>query len=427
MSSRALSLLVAGAYAGTVMSERGNITFRYDAGYSGPDISVSMPRGSSVFPDAVVRPWLLGLLPDNRLVRKAMAEPMGASPDDVIALLGVYGEDCPGAGQFCVPGEEARLTDRAGELRLVSPREIRARLSRATDAEMPSWYAERENWSLGGNQAKLALRRVDSDWYRCVGSAATTHIVKPCIANMNMQALDEFVCMKLAEEVEVASARCDYIVFDGMPAIVSERYDRFVGEDGGIRRIHQEDLCQALSIPPARKYTMDGGPTAQDVLELLKQDISGNSADRFVEALLFNYLIGATDGHAKNYSILHTAGSSWILAPLYDIASAFPYERRDGKPWCCAMSIGGENRLGWLRGSAIARFERAAGAPEGAVRNVAEELTSIIPDALATVFDRYHEIDGLAELRVRLEKPIVNNCRKLLRNIDVSGREIDLK
>ena len=426
MSSRALSLLVAGEFAGTVESENGNIAFCYDADYAGPDVSVSMPRGCSKYSDSVVRPWLLGLLPDNRLVRKAMAAPMGVSPDDVIALLSAYGEDCPGAVQFCIPGEESRLIDRAGELLLITPAEVKARLFRATDSENPGWYADRESWSLGGNQAKLALRRIGDDWYRCLGSAATTHIVKPGIMNMKMQALDEFVCMKLAEEAELACAHCDYVSFDGMPAIVSERYDRIVDHEGGVRRIHQEDLCQALSIPPAKKYTMDGGPTAQDVLELLKQDPSGNSADRFVEALLFNYLIGVTDGHAKNYSILHTTGRSWVLAPLYDIASAFPYERRDGKPWRCAMSIGGENRLGWLRSSAIARFERAAGAPDGSVRALAIELATIVPDALSAVLNRYESVEGMGELRARLEKPMVDNCRRLLKNIDVSGRQIDL-
>lgn len=110
-----------------------------------------------------------------------------------------------------------------------------------------------------------------------------------------------------------------YEVFDDVPTIVVERYDREVLAPGVVTRLHQEDLCQALGYKPSKKYK----PTASEVLQLLARDTTRQSTLDFAAALFFNYLVGATDAHAKNYSLMHLAGSSFFLAPLYDIASFF--------------------------------------------------------------------------------------------------------
>ena len=432
---RELSVLVAGQLAGTLGKDRaGMLRFAYDPSYCGADLSLSMPRREGrAWSDSRIRPWLEGLLPDNRLVREGMALSASAQ-NDTFSLLEHYGEDCPGAIQLFLPGEEGRLAAREGELVPISDASIRARLESALDGAEPRWTISGESWSLGGNQAKLALRldggagdsaeggAGSGRWMRCLGSAATTHIVKPGIAAMKLQALDEYFCIELASRVGLRAARVEYREFDGMPAIVVERFDRVQLGEGAVLRLHQEDLCQALGFPPSKKYTSDGGPTAQDVLQQLKTGADAESADRFTEALFFNYLIGASDAHAKNYSILHLGEQRWALAPLYDVASAFPYDRRDGKAWRCAMSIGGENRIGWLRGSAIRRFESAAGIPEGRCRDLVRSLAEDIPDALSDVFARTAGIPGIDELRPRLEAGIVKNCARALANLDVAGR-----
>ena len=135
--------------------------------------------------------------------------------------------------------------------------------------------------------------------------------------------------------------------FEDENAIVVERFDRST-RDGAMIRVHQEDLCQALSVPPARKYQSDGGPTPGQIAELIRSTIPGPDAEtdvwRFADALAFNWLIAGTDAHAKNYSLL-LAGNQIRLAPLYDIASILPYDDSDGYKVKLAMKVGDDYKL----------------------------------------------------------------------------------
>src|SRR5205814_1903999 len=112
--------------------------------------------------------------------------------------------------------------------------------------------------------------------------------------------------------------------------IVVERYDRQRTTDGAVARIHQEDLCQALGVMPTAKYQNEGGPTPEDIVALLRHNVSpaaaaAESVDRFAGMLAFNWIIGGTDAHAKNYSVL-LHGPQVRLAPAYDVASALVYD-----------------------------------------------------------------------------------------------------
>jgi serine/threonine-protein kinase HipA len=128
-------------------------------------------------------------------------------------------------------------------------------------------------------------------------------------------------------------------------AIVVERYDR-QRQGNGIIRVHQEDVCQALGIMPTRKYQNEGGPSAFDVVQLLRTYSTDRETDlnAFIDALGFNWLIAGTDAHAKNYSLL-LAGRRIRLAPLYDVASILPYDEFEWPKVKLAMKIGGEYRL----------------------------------------------------------------------------------
>lgn len=124
------------------------------------------------------------------------------------------------------------------------------------------------------------------------------------------------------------AASVEYLSFGSERAISIQRCDRISNTDGAVTRIHQEDLCQALGIDPSRKYAEQGGPSSPDVLALLgtTNANSDNNLRLFVLYLLFNYLIGATDAHAKNHSVLLGARDTTLLAPLYDVASIAPYQ-----------------------------------------------------------------------------------------------------
>jgi serine/threonine-protein kinase HipA len=220
--------------------------------------------------------------------------------------------------------------------------------------------------SLAGAQAKTALyldpgtRRWGEPW----GAAPTTHILKPAVAVLDEHDLTEHLCLAAANRAGVLAARSDVVTFEDERAIVVERYDRLNRSSGGrIRRVHQEDLCQALGLAPTAKYQNEGGPSPEQIIDLLRREIHpADTAEahvaRFVDALAFNWIIAGTDAHAKNYSLL-LAGRQVRLAPLYDVASALPYDDMYVPRLRMAMRMGGEDRVERIGGRHWRRFAEA--------------------------------------------------------------------
>ena len=415
-----LCVLIAGKVAGeAAQSDNGKLTFTYEDGYSGIPLSLSMPVSNRVFSDKAVRPYLFGLLPDDKAVRTNIARQFEASASNPLALLAHIGLDCPGAVQLCRKEDLAQVLARPKSYVALSDADIAGRLKNLRASYDDPWMGRDEHWSLGGNQGKFALALRDGAWCECQGAAPTTHIFKNGIAGYRLQALNEYICMRLAQRCGLPSAYVEYRVFEDEPAIIVSRYDRLIDADGDVVRLHQEDLCQALGVMPDQKYTSDGGPNASDVLRLLAS--TPHAADNialFAQMLFFNCLIGAPDAHAKNYSLILTPGPDALVAPLYDVASGLAYDtlRRKGR---LAMSIGGENRFGRMSGNALERFTRNGGIDElGFDRAWCLEtmagLANMIIDRLGDVFDEAAAIPGRDELRDRLERPIADNCRTIL-------------
>ena len=323
-----------------IRTDGGEHRFSYVGARTAP-ISLSMPVDGGQFRHRVVDPFLEGLLPDQASVREALAARYGVSPRNPFALLEHIGLDCAGAVRFADAEHLTRALDDDGELVALSEEEVGARLAALEEGREPSWIAPGEGWSLAGAQTKIALRREGGQWYEARGCEPTTHILKPGITRMKEQALDEHLCLTALREIGIPAAWTRYARLGGREALIVERYDR-LREGGRVRRVHQEDLCQATSTYPRRKYEADGGPGALRIIDLLARwgDRDGASIRRFVDALIVNVLLGAPDAHAKNYSILH-AGDRRLLAPLYDLASGLPYARSGaplgppggGAPW----------------------------------------------------------------------------------------------
>lgn len=416
MSLDALIVLLEGDPIGTV--ERlgsGALRLRYDEGYRGEAsatlLSVSMLPAEEVHGDARVTPWLWGLLPDNADVLTRWGRDFGVSVASPFSLLGTHvGHDCAGAVQFCTPDRVDDLVSRAGEVSRLTDADIASRL-RTLRSDSTSWLGPgfTGQFSLGGAQAKTALHRIDESppgegrWGVPTGSVPTTHILKPAIAGFEAQNINEHICLTAARALGLPAANTHIESFEDESAIVVDRFDR-VTRDGKLVRVHQEDLCQALSVPPARKYQSDGGPTPGQVAELIRSTIPGPDADadvwRFADALAFNWLIAGTDAHAKNYSLL-LAGNQIRLAPLYDIASILPYDESHGHKVKLAMKVGNDYKLhragrrsAWEsaadelkldRGRLIARVldlaQRAPNAFEQAVHGL-DEVSTDLPGRL---------------------------------------------
>lgn len=425
MTKEQLDVFIAGEHAGVLSQEdSGALSYRYLREYRGVPLSSAMPLSTREYRDKVVLPYLWGLLPEDIATRKRVATEASISYNNPFALLGVIGLDCPGAVQFCKQGEKAM---REEHLIPISESDIAHRLSRAR-IDNSGWIAANEHWSLGGQQSKFALRKQNNEWFVCEGAAATTHIFKSGVRGLSHQALNEYVCMQVARECSINVAKTEYCEFEGErgtePAIVIERYDRVISGKN-VSRLHQEDFCQALGCLPDNKYTMYGGPGTTAILKFL---ISTGSAAQtnvasFLQMLFFNYLFAATDAHAKNYSLLLNPNGSHRLAPMYDVASIAPYiepGQWKNKPPKLAMSIEGENRIGYLSSKHLSKMteqcelESVGITADGCV-NLIAHYAKIIPRKLAAVFDALEKTNAATaskELRTHMEEPIAYLCAK---------------
>ena len=423
VARKELQVFIAGRHAGSFICDKeGELGFVYEAGYSGPDISVAMPFQDKEFWGRKVHAWFAGLLPDDINVRRGMAAVAECGPNSIFGLLRMYGMDLPGAVQ--VIDDDMAFRKRGSEYVEVAPEQVRARLENIVSEERRNksykWMASGERWSLGGNQAKIALRAFEGKWYSCLGDAASNVIVKPGVSWLNAQALDECICMRLARLVGLPVAGVRLQSFDGFDAIVIDRYDRITADTGMIMRIHQEDFCQALGVVPDKKYAADGGPTSAAALNLVAGDSTGRGRKLFFDALVFNYLIGATDAHAKNYSLLHVSRGKFRMAPLYDIASVVPYMEK-GKVYRLAMSIGGENRVGWLRKTSLTKFAKMHGFDSDELADrvdvLAERVMTNVESAVND-FASCAEADRVASLLVPRVRGI---CKAAVRNVRVDS------
>jgi serine/threonine-protein kinase HipA len=308
----------------------------YGEGSGRTPLSLSMPIPIRTHADRVVGSWLWGLLPDNDAVLRRWAREFHVSASSPFSLLSTpVGEDCAGAVRFAVPAELDRVLDRTGDVVWLTDDDVAQRL-RELRADATAWRGRSftGQFSLAGAQAKTALLLKDGRWGVPSGSTPTTHILKPAVAGLDDHDLNEHLCLDAARRAGFLAARTSIARFGDESAVVVERYDRLQAPDGTIVRVHQEDLCQALAVPPSRKYQNEGGPGPAQIARLLRDAMSPAVADdavwRFADALAWNWLIGGTDAHAKNYSLL-LAGDQIRLAPLYDIASALPYGSHERK------------------------------------------------------------------------------------------------
>lgn len=265
---------------------------------------------------------------------------------------------------------------------------------------------ENGQFSLAGAQPKTALLKHGNRWGVPFGRVPTTHILKPPAAGLPGNAENEHLCLSLAKALGLRTARSDVLVFDGQPAICVTRYDRFAlpaegDELPNIVRLHQEDMCQALAVHPERKYQNEGGPGAVRILDLIRNavgeplreglPVDGSATTdmwTFVDALIFNWLIGGTDAHAKNYSFLLGSQRLVRLAPLYDIASAYGLADIAPQRMKLAMKITRHYLIEDIVLRHWREWAKAAGLGEEAVATRILDMADRLPSALHDVASR---------------------------------------
>jgi len=395
VSDDRLLALHAGREVGAVQKGRGNrLTFRYREEWrSSPGafpLSLSMPLAAADHGHEVITAFLWGLLPDNELILERWGRRFGVSARNAFALLAQVGEDCAGAIQFVRPERvDAVLASGAADIDWLDEKAVADRL-RALRVDPAAWRIARDvgHFSLGGAQPKTALHHMNGRWGVPSGRTPTTHILKPPTVGLDGHVENEHVCLALARALRIPAASSEVMSFHDEVAIVVERYDRQATQrTRAVVRVHQEDLCQALGLMPTSKYQNDGGPSPERVVDLLRTHSSNPREDvgTFVDALAFNWLIAGTDGHGKNYSVLHGPGGRLRLAPLYDLASVLPYDDFEPQRVRLAMKIGGKYRI---RDIGRRQWERLAGDlrldPEETVDRVVE-LARLVPERSSEV------------------------------------------
>lgn len=389
-----LTVVMDDTVAGSLTQTRGGQTvFEYDPDYaSNPDatpLSLSLPPSRLVHRGHTLDAWLRNLLPDNADVLARWGTQFKVSAASPFALLHHVGRDVAGAVQF-VPATDPRVAD--GGINWLTTKKVAERIQHLK-ADPAAWtpLGEQGQFSLAGAQSKLALRKEGRRWGEPRGDEPTTHIIKPPMPNYDHQEVNEHLCLEMSRNLGLPTARSRVMHFGEHQVVVIERYDRVADDTGQLRRVHQEDLCQALGIDPSKKYQSQGGPGPVEVIDLLRRQLgpagSADAINTFLRALALAWVIGGTDAHAKNYSLL-LAGRQIVLAPLYDLNSVLPYlvpERRSVAPGRVsihsarlAMTIGGNARL-----ADITRrdWESLAAQARLTYEHVLERVTEVVDEA----------------------------------------------
>jgi serine/threonine-protein kinase HipA len=357
-------------------------------------LSLSMPLAASEHPHDVIEAFIWGLLPENELVLERWAKKFQVSAHSAYALISQVGEDCAGAVQFVRPDRlDAVLNSGPGDIDWLDELDIAARLKTLRE-DHSAWRrpSDTGQFSLAGAQPKTALLLQDGKWGVPSGRIPTTHILKPPTGAFDGHAENEHFCLALARALGMPAASSTVMHFGDEIAFVVERYDRRV-IDGRIVRIHQEDMCQTFGVPPVKKYENEGGPSVSRIVDFLRENSGAPVEDvrTFTDAVAYNWLVGGTDAHAKNYSILIGAGGRVRLAPLYDVASILPYGEFDALKLKLAMKLGGKYRLRDINARSWEKLSEELRMDEKEIARRVYEMADRLPVEAQTIRKRLEE------------------------------------
>jgi serine/threonine-protein kinase HipA len=359
-------------------------------------VSLSLPLREDRYIGERVIAVFDNLLPDNDRIRERLAARTHAEGTDAFSLLTAVGRDCVGALQF-LPEGEAPAEAGAVEGRALTDAEVATILGDLRQAPLGVTSGSEFRISLAGAQEKTALLWWKDQWHMPHGSTPTTHILKPPIGeagngvDLSESVENEYLCLKLARAIGLPAAEASMATYGDKRALVVQRFDRRWTREGRLLRLPQEDACQALSVPLARKYESDGGPGIVSLLELMKASDDPAADQRVIlNAQLLFWIVGATDGHAKNFSLHLLPGGRFRLAPLYDIMSTQPcvdvgqIRRNQFK---LAMAIG-KNRhyvVDEVMPRHFVQTATAAGVGKAIVDDVLADVAQLLPRALDDV------------------------------------------
>lgn len=369
-------------------------------------ISISLPLSDEIYSAEKTRTFFEGLLPEG-FSRKAVANWIKSDENDYISILSVLGRECIGAIKI-VENEKNEEEDGYEPLSSVQVRELAAEgTGRSTQILMETHI------SLAGASGKVGLYHDGNNdkWYLPKGNAPSTHIVKQSHVRFSKMVLNELMCIHTAGELGIDVPE-SFIINTGMGydseiLYATTRYDRvFKGKETGTglkvpNRLHQEDFAQALSIPADEKYERTNNGYLGKMFELVRQNCSDPilEQNKLWRLICFNFLIGNTDCHIKNYSLLYGENLKQIsLAPAYDIVCTGIYNMTDEM----SFFIGDELNIKRMNRQVFAKASDETGMTEKLSMKIFDEVAEGFEKALqktseALAASGFEEAKGFAQ------------------------------
>lgn len=412
----------------------GAIDFAYDDSWleweHAIPVSLSLPlRKSRYLGDPVVAVFE-NLLPDSRAIRTRVAERVGAKGIDAYSLLSEIGRDCVGALQF-MPIDDIPPPATEVEGTPIGDDEIAAMIANLARAPLGLGDDDDFRISIAGAQEKTALLHHEGKWLRPHGTTPTTHILKPQIGtlpngiDLSNSVENEYYCLKLMAAFGFPTNEAEIATFGNSKVLVVTRFDRRWTKDGRLLRLPQEDSCQALSVAPTNKYENEGGPGIISIAKLLlgSDDPQADQLAFFRAQILF-WLIGATDGHAKNFSIFLAPGGRYRLTPFYDVLTAQPsldaHQIRRNQ-FKLAMSVGNSRRyrIFDIHGRHFVETGRAAGLSAQLIGQAIDEIRESFEHAFRDV-----EQHLPAHFPEAIHASVAVSARERLRHLSTADAEL---
>lgn len=384
-------------------------------------LSLSLPITDKSHKGDKVYNYFDNLLPDSMDIRNRIQARLGAKTSQPFDLLSSIGKDCVGAIQLMT--ERADVDVKIIEGTPLNEREIAEELKNYKTLPLGMSRDQDFRISIAGAQEKTALLWHNGVWQRPKSTTPTTHIFKLPIGKIEHAGIDlsnsvenEWLCMEILRDFGLPVPSVSIKTFKEITVLVVERFDRELAKDGSwIIRHPQEDMCQANAIAPALKYESDGGPGIAKIMELLKSSLHpGNDRKQFMQTVFLFWVLGAFDGHAKNFSIFLKQGGRFELTPIYDVISAYPLTMKRQvalRKMKMAMALHGKNthyawheimprhwyeeskRVDFSESEMISIIDRTLDDLDAVIEKVSSRIPHGFPDEIAhSIFDGIRNI-----------------------------------
>ena len=372
-------------------------------------VSLSLPLRNAPYVGGAAHAFFANLLPEGG-VREAVCRRLGISEGNDVALLRAIGGECAGALTIVDPEAPMRSSSEH-DYEELSDRRLQ---SLVTDEQVVPLLVggETTRLSLAGAQDKVPVALLNGKVHLPLAGSPSTHILKLPHHRYAHIPVNEAFVMGLAAKLGLDAVAVTLFTRTEPPSLLVQRYDRPTSDDPWpVTRLHQEDLCQALGLPPTRKYEQEGGPSLADVIGLVRANVSKPVVDvgRILEWQVFNVVVGNSDGHGKNLSLLHD-GDRPRLAPFYDLLSTRHYAGLDPH---LAMSVGGTRNPDELDRGRWTSLAKQLDVGAGVVIDIARSIAERTLEAIGPWTGELRERHGEQSILQKLPKAIARRARRL--------------